>query len=369
MIKEDKVLVKVNVYNQKKYKKLGYNFDLIKKGEYINILVDIKHLTKGSHIKVTAICENCENEKKISYSKYLRNYNRNNKGYYSCFDCKSIVLKQTCLNKFGVDSYSKTDEFKKFISENLNYEEIHKKCKETNLERYGHEYYFQTKSVREGNKKWMSSDDFKEKSKETLIKKYGVDSYSKTDEFKKGITDNKKEIVNKIKSTFRDKYGVDWISQSKIWKEKYNLKYEIIRDKVRNTCISIYGVDSVSKVKEIMSRIMETKVKNGVVISNEQLSDWEVYKKSSQREINKIKNQLYEKWDGKDFYDGEYIKDNFRYGHTNRLYPTIDHKISVHYGFSNNIPVEEISDISNLCITKRYINCSKNKLNYYEFTI
>lgn len=335
MIKDNKAKIKVNIHNKKHYEKIGINVGDISKGENIFFNIDVNLLPMKSTVKVIAICKMCKSENMIPYHAYNTNYNRNGRNYYSCskFECKSIEMKKT------------------------------------NLERYGHEHYFQTKSVREGNKKWMSSDDFKEKSKETLIEKYGVDSYSKTDEFKKGITDNKKEIVNKIKSTFRDKYGVDWISQSKIWKEKYNLKYEIIRDKVRNTCISIYGVDSVSKVKEIMSRIMETKVKNGVVISNEQLSDWEVYKKSSQREINKIKNQLYEKWDGKDFYDGEYIKDNFRYGHTNRLYPTIDHKISVHYGFSNNIPVEEISDISNLCITKRYINCSKNKLNYYEFTI
>jgi hypothetical protein len=45
-------------------------------------------------------------------------------------------------------------------------------------------------------------------------------------------------------------------------------------------------------------------------------------------------------------------------------YPTIDHKNSVFYGFMNNIPPEDISDISNLCITKRFINSSKN-LNCY----
>ena len=37
----------------------------------------------------------------------------------------------------------------------------------------------------------------------------------------------------------------------------------------------------------------------------------------------------------------------------------IDHKISIFHGFINNIDPILISDISNLCITKRYINSSK----------
>ncbi len=41
-------------------------------------------------------------------------------------------------------------------------------------------------------------------------------------------------------------------------------------------------------------------------------------------------------------------------------YPTIDHKISVHYGFINNINPEEISSLENLCLTKRRINSKKN---------
>ena len=44
----------------------------------------------------------------------------------------------------------------------------------------------------------------------------------------------------------------------------------------------------------------------------------------------------------------------------NRNFPTVDHKISIVYGFKNNTPPEEISKIENLCITKRKINSSKS---------
>jgi hypothetical protein len=69
---------------------------------------------------------------------------------------------------------------------------------------------------------------------------------------------------------------------------------------------------------------------------------------------------LLEKWDGIDYYDGEYIKDNFNLSHTDPLFPTLDHKISIIYGFKNDIPLEDISKIENLCMTKRKINSSKS---------
>ena len=40
-------------------------------------------------------------------------------------------------------------------------------------------------------------------------------------------------------------------------------------------------------------------------------------------------------------------------------YPSLDHKVSILYGFENGIPPEEISDLKNLCITKRSLNSSK----------
>jgi len=47
--------------------------------------------------------------------------------------------------------------------------------------------------------------------------------------------------------------------------------------------------------------------------------------------------------------------------------PTIDHKISVKYGYVNNIDPLEISSSQNLCICSRSTNSSKNYLTEEEF--
>lgn len=52
---------------------------------------------------------------------------------------------------------------------------------------------------------------------------------------------------------------------------------------------------------------------------------------------------------------------------TVRLKYGVDYKVSVLYGYVNNIDMKIISDISNLCITKKYINSKKSSLNEYEF--
>ncbi|MCK9446979.1 hypothetical protein M0Q50_09035 [bacterium] len=81
----------------------------------------------------------------------------------------------------------------------------------------------------------------------------------------------------------------------------------------------------------------------------------------------KNKNKLFENWDGFDYYDGEYIKENISLNCCESNYPTIDHKISIFYGYKNNISPEIIGDISNLCITKRFINSSKNSKTEDEY--
>ena len=45
----------------------------------------------------------------------------------------------------------------------------------------------------------------------------------------------------------------------------------------------------------------------------------------------------------------------------------MDHKISVFYGFMNNISESEISKLDNLVITKKGINSSKNNKDFTIF--
>ena len=112
---------------------------------------------------------------------------------------------------------------------------------------------------------------------------------------------------------------------------------------------------------------VKTKIERGLIISDEYLSDWIIYRKLVRKLTERNKKDVMDNWDGLDYYDNEYIKENFTYKHTDKGFPTIDHKISIIYGFKNNINPETISDVNNLCITKKMHNSSKSGLNHEEF--
>lgn len=364
MIKEEKVLININSRNKKIYEDKGYVIN----GN--NLEVNINDLTDGSKTKITVICDICGSETTIMYSKYILNKKRNNKNYYSCFKCKNIEKEKTCLSKYGVVSYSMTDEFKKSESEKWKGKiKGFEKYKKTMIERYGVDCYFKTDEMKIKNKEWMSSVEFKEKSRKTIIDKYGFYSFSKTDGFKKIINDNKELINEKIKKTFKEKYGVEYYSNTLEWKNKMKLNKEEIINKIKETCLTRYGVSNISKLQNIQNKIKKSKIENGVIIPNELLSEWYLYKNDVRKLTNRNKKELYEKWNGNDYYDDERIIGYLSLSYINRFYPTIDHKISVYYGFINNIPPEHISDLSNLCITKRYINSTKNKKIEEDFNL
>ena len=364
MIKEEKVFIPINIRNSGYFNNIGYVFD-----KDVKILeVSVCDLKSGSKTKVTAVCEICKSENYISYSKYILNRDRNNKGYYSCFGCKNIEKEKTCLNRYGVISFSMTDVFKE--SESIKWKGIQKgseKGKKTMIEKYGVDSFFKTQEMRDMNRKWMSSDEFKEKSKETLMSKYGVESYSKTDEFKEVIKDKKYQINEKIRNTFIEKYGVDSYSKTDDWKLKYSMNKEIIREKIIKTCMQKYGVDNVFKHSEFIDKSRLTKELMGNIVPDSLMDDWNLYKRKVRKLTNRNKRKLYEEWNGLDYYDQEKIIGNLSLSPTNGLYPTLDHKISTIYGFLNDISFEDISDISNLCITKRYINSSKSGRIEVEF--
>ena len=143
-------------------------------------------------------------------------------------------IKQTCLEKYGVDNYAKSKESKE-------------KVKQTCLKKYGVEYSWQ-------------SNECKQKIKQTCLEKYGVDSPLKS-----------KEIRNKCKLTCLEKYGVD--NPAKLEENKEKVKQTClkkygglapicnpdIKNQIKQTCLEKYGVDNYGKSlkhKTNMSTIM-----------------------------------------------------------------------------------------------------------------
>lgn len=230
------------------------------------------------------------------------NSNINRYGFYTCGkSCAIEKSKLTNLIKLGVDNPMKS-------------QAVLDKTISNSIEKNGTAFYVQTES-------------FKDKSKKTKKEKYGDENYS-----------NKKQAT-----------------------ETLLLNY----DKTIATNQERYGCNTPFQNENVKQKIKTSKIKSGFQVSDEQLSAWQIYKRDIRIETYKFRKALFNNWDGYDYYDKEYIKDNLSLHYTNKNYPTVDHKISVHYGFLNNIPITEIGGISNLCITKRSINSSKNNKTYW----
>ncbi len=187
----------------------------------------------------------------------------------------------TMVKLYGVNSYSKTDEFKE-------------RYKKTSLKLYGEDNYFKTDEYKEKMKKdcmekygveyYIQSEVCKEKSKQTCIEKYGVDNYAKTDEFKERIRqfslDNygaehysqTEEVRNKYKQTNLLRYGVEYYSQTEEHKEKkkhtvmekYGVEYysqsSEYKDQMREYAQEKYGVDHHLKSQEIIDKRRQTNI-------------------------------------------------------------------------------------------------------------
>lgn len=162
--------------------------------------------------------------------------------------------------------------------------------------------------------------------------------------------------TTKKREFFLNKYGV--INPSMLTE---------IKEKQKKTNIDKYGTISALQNKEVriksVTSIRERYHKNYQIELS--IEPFRIYRNEVNIETRKNKKTLFDSWNFLDYYDNENIKDNMKLRWTNRNYPTIDHKISILYGFNNNIDAKVIGSIDNLCITKRWINSSKSsKLAY-----
>jgi len=198
------------------------------------------------------------------------------------------------------------------------------KCEKTFYEKYG-------------CKRPMANESIKKKTQLTINKKYKKDCYLQTDEFK-----------DKSKKTCEEKYN-----------SNHPMKNNKIKEKYKQSIIKIYGVENISFLDSIQKKIKNTKIKNNIILPDFMIDDFKLYKRKVKNRTHKNKKQLFKEWSGYDYYDGEYIKNNFNLICTDKNYPTIDHKTSVYAGFIENINPDIIGGIKNLCITKKTLNSKK----------
>jgi hypothetical protein len=189
----------------------------------------------------------------------------------------------------------------------------------------------------------FSNEKIKEKIKETNLQKYNVQYPSQSASIRK-----------KIENTNLKNYGV-----------KNALESDIIKNRIKKTNIIKYGTENI-----LSSEYMKDwRLKNGKKIPDHLKPSYKIYQEKVRILTNNSKKELFQIWNGIDYYDNEYIKDNLELKFYDKNYPTIDHKLSIYYGFLNKIDPYIIADINNLCITKRKHNSKKGTKNENNFKI
>jgi len=151
-------------------------------------------------------------------------------------------------------------------------------------------------------------------------------------------------------------------------KERYGDENYCNKEKIKTTLQSRYGADSPMQIKKFKEKQKQKMEQLGLRPLPKERTDWKNYRIEVNNTTYKNKKKLFKKWNGYDYYDKEYIKENLKnFSCTHAKYPTIDHKNSIFHGFKNNISPQIIGDIKNLCITKKTNNSNKNSKTEKEF--
>ena len=158
-------------------------------------------------------------------------------------------------------------------------------------------------------------------------------------------------FTEKVKLGTIVKYGVENTSKLKSFQDKW-----------KKTNLERYGVENTFQSEEAKVKIRE---KCGW-LSDDELVGFTKYNRIVRKLTLRNRKKMLENWNGYDFYDGEYIKDNFNLDFNNPNYPCIDHMISVKNGYLDGISEKILSSVDNLCFTKKFINSKKKTQNHTD---
>ena len=182
---------------------------------------------------------------------------------------------------------------------------------------------------------------------------------------KKLSEEHKINIGNSVRGLKRSEESKSRYSKSKLG-DKNPTKREDVKEKIRNSVLELYKKHP--EIKDKISISVKNYFENNPdYIHLNELDKYKKYRSIVNNLTRRVKKTLFEKWNGYDYYDNEYIKNNNNLNYNNKNYPTVDHKISIFDGFKQSILPEVIADINNLCITKRKLNIEKGSLHYLKF--
>ena len=280
-------------------------------------------------------------------------------------------IKQTCLDKYGVDNYNKTKESKE-------------KIKQTCLEKYGVEYFWQSNECKEKIKQTclekygvdspLKSEKIRNKGKQTCLKKYGVDNPAKLEENKEKVkqtclkkygtisTTQCKEIRDKIKQSCLEKYGVD--NPAKLEENKEKVKQTClkkygglapicdpnIKNQIKQTCLEKYGVDNYGKS-------LKHKINMSTIMSSDEMQEhrYNVMTKNHSFNTSKPEEELYLYIKEKFPSVKRQYKDKLRYPYNCDFYiPELDYFIELQGYYTHNTHPYNPNSISDQVLVERY---------------
>ena len=240
MILDKEIEITIGSHNYKYLKELGYPVE--NKGQ--RLIIKIKHVPKGSTIKINVQCDICRKNKLTSYNNYIVNTKNFTQPYCCCSKCGLFKQEQAKLKKYGNKNYNNLEKNKQTKLQNHGDENYNnrKQAENTCLEKFGTKYPAQNEIIKnkvelENIKKYgfkcsLQNENVKEKSKQTLLRNYGVEY--------PGLS---VEIKDKIKQKNLKKYGI----------ENYTN-----RKKANETCNKKYGGNAPACDKEIVKKIKQT---------------------------------------------------------------------------------------------------------------
>ena len=234
-------------------------------------------------------------------------------------------IKQTCLEKYGVDSPLKSDK-------------IRNKSKQTCLEKYGVDNP-------------AKLEENKEKVKQTCLKKYGTIS-----------TTQCKEIRDKIKQTCLEKYGVD--NPAKLEENKEKVKQTClkkygglapicdpsIKNQIKQTCLEKYGVDNYGKS-------LKHKINMSTIMSSDEMQEhrYNVMTKNHSFNTSKPEEELYLYIKEKFPSVKRQYKDKLRYPYNCDFYiPELDYFIELQGYYTHNTHPYNPNSILDQVLVERY---------------
>lgn len=116
-----------------------------------------------------------------------------------------------------------------------------------------------------------------------------------------------------------------------------------------------------SNTPESIAKGIQTKKEKGLIQQwvDERNIEWKKYWKVCNYHTRKMRKVMLETWDGYDYIDGEYIKDNLTLHFSDKNYPSLDHIKPRSKCFEEGMTVRECCDPLNLAWTKRINNSRK----------